>query len=72
MSKLTTMLSAWLLAGSFVAPRQDTTIVAAVRAAAAREPVEAFKEEQGLVPVWDVRLLDIDGDGSPEADVGWS
>ena len=61
------MLRTWLLAALILAPRQDTTIVAAVRAKAAGEPVEAFKAEQGLVPVHDIQLLDIDGDGSPEA-----
>lgn len=61
------MLRTWLVAASILAPRQDTTVVAAVRAAAVRERVQAFKDEQGLVPVHDIQLLDIDGDGSPEA-----
>jgi hypothetical protein len=45
----------------------DTTIVSAVRAAAEREPVEAYGNAPGLVRVRDIVLLDIDGDGSPEA-----
>ena len=61
------MLHTWLLAASIIVQRQDTTIVTAARAKAAGEPVEAFKTEQGLVPVLDVQLLDIDGDGAPEA-----
>lgn len=61
------MLLTCVLAVSLLSPRQDTTIVATVRATAAREPVEAFKAEQGRVPVHDIQLLDIDGDGSPEA-----
>ena len=50
-----------------MAVRQDTIIVAAVRATATREPVEIFKTEKGLVSVHDIQLLDVDGDGSPEA-----
>jgi len=61
------VLLTWFLVALTVGTRQDTTIVAAVRAIAAREPVEAFKTEKGLVPVRDIQLLDVDGDGSPEA-----
>jgi len=61
------VLHTWLLAASIIVQRQDTTIVTAARAKAAGEPVEAFKDERGLVPVHDVQLLDIDGDGAPEA-----
>jgi len=49
------------------APRADSIIIAAVRAAAAREPVEAMGGLHPTVPVRDIRLLDIDGDGKPEA-----
>jgi hypothetical protein len=45
----------------------DSTIIAAVRAAAEREPIEAMRPLSPHVPVKDVRLLDIDGDGRPEA-----
>jgi hypothetical protein len=38
-----------------------------VRAAAEREPVEAFGTVAGFVRVRDIALLDVDGDGSPEA-----
>lgn len=61
------MLRTLLFAASILAPSQDTTVVAAVRAMAAREPVEAFTNERGVVPVHDIQLLDVDGDGSPEA-----
>jgi hypothetical protein len=47
-------------------PRADS-IIAAVRAAAEREPVEAMGGLHPTVSVKDVRLLDIDGDGKPEA-----
>ncbi len=46
---------------------RDTTVVGAVRATAEREPVEAFGQVAGFVRVRDIALLDIDGDGSPEA-----
>jgi hypothetical protein len=51
------------------APAQpaDSAIIAAVRAAAEREPVEAMGPLRPQVPVKDVRLLDVDGDGEPEA-----
>jgi hypothetical protein len=48
-----------------VAP--DSTIVAAVRVAAEHEPVEAFGNLPGVVRVRDIVLLDVDGDGVPEA-----
>jgi len=49
------------------APSQDTTIIAAVRAAVEREPIEVFGNVKGSVRIRDIRLLDVDGDGSPEA-----
>ncbi len=49
------------------APRADSTIIAAVRAAVEHEPVEAMGDLRPHVPVRDIRLLDIDGDGRPEA-----
>jgi len=61
------VLQTWCLVALTIVARQDTTVVAAVRAMAARDPVEAFKTEKGLVPVRDIQLLDVDGDGSPEA-----
>src|SRR5881409_4371926 len=42
-------------------------MVHAVRAAAEREPVEAFGNARGLVSVRGIALLDITGDGSPDA-----
>jgi len=48
-----------------VAP--DSTIIAAVRVAAEHEPVEAFGNLPGFVRVRDIVLLDVDGDGVPEA-----
>ena len=61
------MLQNWLLAIFALAAPQDSTIVAAVRAVASREPVEAFKDETGFVPVRGIQLLDVDQDGAPEA-----
>ena len=61
------ILHSWLVFAIAIAARQDTTIVAAVRAVATREPVEAFKSGPGLVRVRDIQLLDVDDDGSPEA-----
>lgn len=49
------------------APPTDSAIIAAVRAAAEREPVEAMRPLRPQVSVKDIRLLDIDGDGRPEA-----
>ena len=48
-----------------VAP--DSTIVATVRVAAEHEPVEALGNLPGAVRVRDIVLLDVDGDGVPEA-----
>ena len=48
-------------------PRQDTTLITAVRAVVEREPVEVFGSVKGSVRVRGIQLLDIDGDGSPEA-----
>jgi hypothetical protein len=45
----------------------DTSVVAVVRAATEREPVEAFGTAAGFVRVRDIALLDVDGDESPEA-----
>jgi hypothetical protein len=61
------MAHTWFLTALTIAAHQDTTIIAAVRATATRERVEVFKTEKGLVPVRDIQLLDVDGDGSPEA-----
>ena len=61
------VLPALLLLLQTPAPPSDTMTLAAVRAAAEREPVEAFGNAPGLVRVRDIVLLDIDGDGSPEA-----
>ncbi len=46
---------------------QDTSIVNAVRAAAEREPVETFGDAKGSFRVREIQLLDVDGDGAPEA-----
>ena len=48
-------------------PPLDTTIINVVRAAVEREPVEAFGRAPGLVHVREIVLLDVDGDGAPEA-----
>src|SRR5258708_18804636 len=49
------------------AARADSSISGAVRAAVEHEPVEAMGDLRPHVPVKDIRLLDIDGDGRPEA-----
>jgi hypothetical protein len=55
-----------LLLQSAALPR-DSAIAAAARSIAALEPVEAVAQTRGTVLVRDVRVLDIDGDGRPEA-----
>ena len=50
-----------------VATSQDAATIAAVRAAAEREPIETFERARGSVRVRDIRLLDVDRDGSAEA-----
>ena len=45
----------------------DTAFVAAVRHAVATEPIEVFGSDTGHVSISGVTLLDIDGDGKPEA-----
>ena len=60
------MLCSVLLA-TLVATLQQDTIIAAVRAAAEHEPIEVFGNAKGSVRIRDIRLLDADGDGSPEA-----
>jgi hypothetical protein len=61
------MLLTVLLLAQAPAVATDSTIVAAVRAAAEHEPVEAFGKTPGFVGVRDIVLLDVDGDGAPEA-----
>lgn len=56
-----------ILHAALLATMHQDTIVAAVRAAAEREPVEVFGGAKGSVRIRDVRLLDVNGDGSPEA-----
>jgi hypothetical protein len=46
---------------------QDTSIINAVRAAAELAPVETFGDEKGSFRVREIQLLDVDGDGAPEA-----
>jgi len=46
---------------------QQDAMIAAVHAAAEHEPIEVFGNAKGSVRIRDVRLLDVDGDGSPEA-----
>jgi hypothetical protein len=46
---------------------QQDSIIATVRTAAEREPIEVFGNAKGSVRIRDVRLLDVDGDGSLEA-----
>lgn len=43
------------------------SVITAVRAAAEQEPVEGFSDIPGLVRVRDIVLLDVNGDGAPEA-----
>lgn len=45
----------------------DSAFVAAVRHAVANEPIEVFGRDTGHVSISGVTLLDIDGDGKPEA-----
>jgi len=56
-----------IVLATLAATLQQDTIIAAVRAAAEREPIEVFGNARGSVRIHDVRLLDVDGDGSPEA-----
>ena len=58
-------LNIWWLLIAIQAP--DSTVLAGVRAAVEREPIEAFGAERGAVQVRGIQLLDIDGDGTPEA-----
>jgi len=60
------MTEVLLLLALAQAPR-DSVIASAARLAAGREPVEAVPQRRGTVMVRDVRLLDVDGDGRPEA-----
>jgi hypothetical protein len=60
------MLHAGFVVGLAVIARQDT-LVALVRAAAEREPVEVFKVLKTPMRVRGIQLLDVDGDGTPEA-----
>ena len=45
----------------------DSTVIAAVRAAVMRAPVGAFRADSAGARIRDISLLDIDGDGAPEA-----
>ena len=60
------MVHALLLLQALISS-SDSATIAAVRAQAEREPVEAIGDRPGLVRVRDVRLLDVNGDGHPEA-----
>src|SRR5258708_23551889 len=61
------MFTLLLILAQAPAPRADSSTTAAVRAAVAPEPVDAMGDLRPHVPVKDIRLLDIDGDGRPEA-----
>jgi len=55
-----------LLMQSAVSPA-DSAAIAAVRAEAEQEPVEAFGEATGHVSIGSIEVADVDGDGYPEA-----
>src|SRR2546425_10669618 len=61
------MLRVALLAQLLVGQVPDTTIIRTVREALTRAPLEAFGKDTGATTLGDVALLDIDGDGMPEA-----
>lgn len=52
---------------ALLAPLPQDSVIVAVRAAAEREPIEAFGDTRGSAKIREVRLLDVDGDGAPEA-----
>jgi len=61
------VLYAVVLIAASLSTHQDTSIIAAVRSAAAHEPIEVFGGVRHDIRVRAVQLLDVDGDGSPEA-----
>jgi len=61
------MLGIALLSQLLSAQVPDTTIIRSVREDLARAPLEVFGKDTGRATVGDVALLDIDGDGTPEA-----
>jgi len=60
------LIHSLLLFQAMLAPT-DSAAIAAVRAQAEREPVEAIGGRPGHVSIREIRLLDVNGDGYPEA-----